>query len=73
MKKKYANATGETAFRLWMFSLGLAELKTNFSTVARAALLEQVTAYARSRYVENNASAEEKADLQQIIHELKSL
>ena len=73
MNKKYANATGETAFRLWMFSLGLEELKKNFNENKRAALLEKASAYERSRYVENNATAEEKHDLKQIVEDLKAL
>ncbi len=73
MKNKYANAKGETAFRLWMFSLGLAELKQNFNAIKRAALLEKVRAYAHSRYVENNALSDELKDLQQIERELESL
>ena len=73
MKEKYLNATGETAFRLWMFSLGLAELKTNFNAAKRNALLEKVYAFANGRWVENNATAEEKKDLQQIAKELEAL
>ena len=73
MKEKYVNATGEAAFRLWMFSLGLAELKKNFNAQKRDALLEKVCAYANCRYVENNASDQEKEDLRQIVRDLKAL
>ena len=73
MKEKYRELKGETAFRLWMFSLGLAELKTNFNANKRDALLEKVCAYMDSRWVENNATAEEKADLQKVVTELQAL
>ena len=73
MKQKYFSATGETAFRLWMFSQAAEELKKQPNKEKLANLLSKVKTFAIGNWVKFNATAEEKADLDRLVEELTML
>lgn len=74
MKEKYFKASGETAFRLWIFSMALEELKKQPKNIEKTtALLEKVQKFANGNWVKFNASDEQKDDLNTILNELLKL
>lgn len=74
MKQKYYSLTGETAFRLWVFSTMLEELKNNPRNSEKVAnLLGKVTAFANSNWIKFNGTNEQKADLAILLQELEAL
>ena len=74
MKQKFFNQTGETAFRLWIFSLALEDLKKQPKNAEKLSnLLNKVSTFARGNWVKFNASEEEKEALKSIVAELEQL
>ena len=74
MNKKYYGRTGETAFRLWVFSTMLEELKNNTRNPEKVAnLLGKVTAFANGNWIRYNGTDEEKDDVAIILQELEAL
>ena len=74
MKKKYFAAQGETAFRLWIFSMALEELKKSPKNSEKTStLLAKVKAFTEGNWVKYNASDEQKTDLNAILGELALL
>ena len=74
MKQKFFRKEGETAFRLWIFSMALAELKKQPQNAEKLnRVLEKVEEFTRSNWVKFNATDEEKKSLQTILTELQHL
>lgn len=74
MKQKYYSLSGEAAFRLWVFSTMLEELKNSPKNPEKVAnLLGKVTTFANGNWIKFNGTNEEKADLATILQELEAL
>lgn len=74
MKQKFFRKEGETAFRLRIFSMALAELKKQPQNAEKLnRVLKKVEEFTRSNWVKFNATDEEKKSLQTILTELQHL
>ena len=72
MKKKFFEAKGEIAFRIWMFLLALEEFKKQKNQEKLDNLYTKVTAFSVSELVIDTASEEEVAALEFIKKELRA-
>ena len=68
MKNKYFNATGEIAFRLWMFANAVEALKKTPNSEKAANLKGKMTAF--SAVVKEKGSKENYEDITALINEL---
>ena len=70
MKKKYFEKEGEIAFRLWVFSLAVAELEANPNQEKARNLYDKVATFSTSPWMEIKSTEEERRDLQKLIDTL---
>ena len=70
MKNNYFNATGEIAFRMWMFSNAVEALKANPNPEKAENLKGKMKSF--SKIISEKGTAENMSDIEALIKELQS-